>query len=111
MNNKSEKKIVRGKTVDADTRCVHYHSPLDVIAIKFKCCNEYYPCYQCHEEEAGHPAEVWKKIEWDHKAILCGACKTEMTIRQYMDSGNQCPYCHVPFNPNCSRHYHLYFEV
>jgi uncharacterized CHY-type Zn-finger protein len=101
---------VKGKCVDEQTRCVHYHSPLDVIAIKFKCCGEYYPCYECHSETSGHEAEQWKKDEWDTKAILCGVCKNELTINEYMKSDSHCPHCHFSFNPNCSRHYHLYFE-
>jgi uncharacterized CHY-type Zn-finger protein len=103
--------IVHGLTVDDSTRCVHYHSALDIIAIKFKCCGEYYPCYQCHEEIADHAALTWNKDEWQTKAILCGICKNELTIEQYMQSENQCTYCNASFNPNCSRHYYLYFEV
>lgn len=102
---------VKGKLVDNETRCEHYHSPLDVIAIKFKCCGDYYPCYECHEEIANHKATVWKKEERNTKAIFCGVCKTELTIQQYFDSKNQCPNCGVSFNPNCERHYGLYFEM
>lgn len=102
---------VMGKTVDEFTRCVHYHSPLDVIAIKFKCCHQYYPCYYCHEEEAGHEAQVWSKTEFREKAVLCGVCKNEMSIHEYLNSKNHCPYCDAAFNPGCSNHYHLYFEV
>jgi uncharacterized CHY-type Zn-finger protein len=104
-------KKVKGKTVDNETRCTHYHSALDIIAIKFKCCNEYYPCYQCHEEEAWHAAAVWTKEERHIKAILCGHCKEELSIDEYMTSSNQCPHCKAAFNPKCSNHYHLYFEV
>ena len=101
---------VKGKPVDDQTRCEHYHSSLDVIAIKFKCCDEYYPCYQCHEETVNHRAEVWPKEEWNTKAILCGVCKTELTITEYMSSNNSCSHCRSAFNPGCSNHYHLYFE-
>ena len=103
--------VVKGKVVDDFTRCVHYHSALDVIAIRFRCCNEYYPCYECHEEVAGHPAELWRKSEFDTKAILCGICKKEMTINKYLASDSRCPNCNSPFNPNCSKHFHLYFEI
>lgn len=103
--------VVKGKTVDEQTRCTHYHSPLDVIAIKFKCCETYYPCFYCHEETAGHKAEVWSKNEFDTKAILCGACWREMTINEYQHSNYQCPHCSTGFNPRCSNHNHLYFEV
>lgn len=102
---------VKGKTVDEQTRCTHYHSLLDVIAIKFKCCDTYYPCYYCHEETAGHKAQVWSKNEFDTKAILCGVCRQEMTINQYQHSNYQCPNCSTSFNPKCSNHTHLYFEV
>jgi uncharacterized CHY-type Zn-finger protein len=102
---------VKGKIVDEYTRCVHYHSLLDVIAIKFKCCGEYYPCHSCHEEEASHVHKVWKKSEFDTKAVLCGVCNSEMTINDYLNCDNHCPYCNISFNPNCSKHYHLYFEV
>jgi len=102
---------VFGKSVDDQTRCVHWHSQLDIIAIKFKCCDKYYPCFSCHEEEADHAHEVWPKGEFDEKAILCGACGHELGIREYMDSDNTCPNCQASFNPGCSNHYHLYFEV
>jgi uncharacterized CHY-type Zn-finger protein len=102
--------IVNGKAIDNQTRCVHYHSPLDIIAIKFKCCNVYYPCYFCHAEEAGHAAVRWIKEEFNQKAILCGNCKNELTIEEYFKSNYQCPYCKADFNPKCSNHNHLYFE-
>ena len=102
---------VFGKVIDDNTRCHHYHSALDIISIRFKCCDKYYPCYQCHEETAGHAPQTWHKDEWNTKAILCGVCKTELTINEYMRSGNHCPNCKSAFNPNCSKHYHLYFET
>ena|SRR5438045_2381055 len=102
--------IIKGKIIDDQTRCVHYHSSLDIIAIKFKCCNNYYPCYYCHEEEADHQPQVWKKDEHNTKAVLCGVCKHEMTIREYLNSDNNCPSCSSKFNPKCADHYHFYFE-
>ncbi len=97
--------------VDDETRCVHYHSPLDVIAIKMKCCNEYYPCIHCHTETTNHTAAVWKQDEFDTKAILCGVCKNELTITEYLKSDSECPFCKTAFNPRCSNHYHFYFET
>ncbi|MCH7399434.1 CHY zinc finger protein [Belliella sp. DSM 107340] len=102
---------VFGKSVDNQTRCVHWHSQLDVIAIKFKCCDKFYPCFSCHAEEADHKHAVWPKDEFDQKAILCGVCTKELSIKEYMDSNNTCPNCKASFNPGCSNHYHLYFEV
>jgi uncharacterized CHY-type Zn-finger protein len=103
--------IIKGKPIDTETRCVHYHSPLDIIAIKFRCCNDYYPCYSCHAECAGHQAGTWKKDERDARAVFCGNCKKEMSIDAYLESDNQCPFCSSKFNPGCSRHHHLYFEM
>jgi uncharacterized CHY-type Zn-finger protein len=100
-----------GKPVDNQTRCEHWHSALDIIAIKFKCCEKYYPCYSCHEETADHEAKVWPRNEFDTKAILCGVCGTELSIKDYMGCNNTCPKCASLFNPGCSKHYHLYFEV
>ena len=111
MTSRNPDFTIHGRPVDDYTRCVHYHSALDIIAIKFKCCEDYYPCYLCHEETAKHATRKWEKDEWETKAILCGSCKNELTIEQYMQSGNQCFYCNAPFNPNCSKHYHLYFDV
>ena len=102
---------IYGKTVDNQTRCQHWHSDLDVIAIKFKCCEKYYPCFSCHEEEADHEPKVWPKDEFNTKAILCGVCGSELTIAEYQASGNTCPNCTAAFNPGCSKHYHLYFET
>lgn len=103
--------MVKGKTIDDQTRCSHYHSDVDIIAIKFKCCNTYYSCFSCHEEEATHPPKVWKKNEFDTLAILCGVCKHELTINEYFVCNSVCPNCLTSFNPKCSNHYHLYFEI
>ena len=102
---------VTGKPIDDESRCIHYHSTLDIISIKFKCCNQYYPCYYCHLEEADHLPQVWKKDEYEMKSILCGHCKSELTISQYLKSGNECPDCGAKFNPKCINHHHLYFEI
>ena len=102
--------IIKGKPIDNETRCIHYSSARDVVAIKFKCCNEYYPCYVCHEETAGHRPEVWKQNEFNTKAILCGVCQTEMTISIYKDFNYKCPACKALFNAHCRNHDHLYFE-
>lgn len=102
--------IVRGLDIDPNTRCRHYHSAVDVIAIKMRCCETYFACMDCHIALAGHPAQVWPRAEWDRKAVLCGVCRSEMSVREYMDSGNRCPGCSAEFNPGCRNHYHFYFE-
>ena len=102
--------ICYGTGVNERTQCIHYHSERDIIAIKFKCCEEFYACIQCHEEAVSHPAVVWPRAEFDHQAICCGNCHGTLSITQYLHSGNQCPLCRAAFNPGCANHYHLYFE-
>ncbi|WP_427835422.1 CHY zinc finger protein [Actinobacillus pleuropneumoniae] len=101
---------VYGLTVDDQTRCQHYHSVLDIIAIKFKCCNKFYPCYQCHQACETHDIERWQATEFYKHAILCGNCRQTLTIRQYMQV-THCPYCQAQFNSGCQKHYSIYFEV
>ena len=100
---------IRGLDIDEQTRCVHYHSPLDIIAIKMKCCGVYYACKDCHEALAGHAIEVWPRNEWEQRAVLCGACGHELAITEYMASGYACTKCRAAFNPGCRNHYHFYF--
>lgn len=102
---------VRGLDLDANTRCRHYRGPMDIIAIKMKCCDTYYACIECHSALAGHAAKVWPQSEWETQAILCGVCRTELSIGEYLKSGNRCPHCPAAFNPGCVNHYHLYFET
>jgi uncharacterized CHY-type Zn-finger protein len=102
---------VRGVDLDAQTRCAHWHSLLDIVAIKMKCCGEYYACKDCHDALVPHAITVWPRGEWDSNAILCGACGTELSVRVYLDSANTCPACGAGFNPGCQLHHHLYFEV
>jgi len=104
-------KMVKGRVVDNVTRCTHYHKKLDVIAIKFYCCQTYYPCYKCHKECGCGESKVWPKEKFDEKAILCGGCGEELTIEEYLQSAYTCPKCQISFNPGCGRHRHLYFET
>src|SRR6185312_10479305 len=101
---------VRGVGVDSETRCAHYNTPTDIIAIRMKCCGVYYACKDCHEALAGHVIEVWPRAEWDRHAVLCGACGRELTIHEYLGSGYRCPACGAAFNPGCRNHYDFYFE-
>ncbi|MBO0596250.1 hypothetical protein I2485_00645 [Nesterenkonia sp. E16_7] len=99
---------VLGSPVDDQTRCKHYRTPLDVVAIKFWCCQEYYPCHLCHQESADHPAAQWPVDEQASKAILCGVCTSELSVCEYLEVGS-CPHCAAPFNPRCHLHADLYF--
>ena len=100
---------VKGLDVDPETRCRHYHSPIDRIAIKFYCCREYYPCFECHTAVGCGNHQVWPKEKFSEKAVLCGSCGYELSVEEYLDCASSCPNCTEAFNPGCSLHRHLYF--
>ncbi|MCX7986229.1 MAG: CHY zinc finger protein [Bacteroidales bacterium] len=100
---------VHGLKLDRNTRCKHYNSEVDVIAIRMKCCNKYYACNSCHNELELHEINPWTQSEFNEKAILCGKCGKELTISEYLSSNSRCPNCDANFNPNCSKHYPIYF--
>ena len=102
---------VCGVTVDAETRCGHWHGPTDIVALRMKCCRAWFPCYDCHTALADHPAQVWTLEERDTGAVLCGACGKVLSIEDYLACDSRCPGCDAAFNPRCANHYHLYFEV
>ena len=102
---------VKGTNVDHQTRCAHYRKPIDIIAIKFKCCGDWFPCFECHRENADHPPEVWARSEFGAKAVLCGSCGHQLTVSEYLGCDSVCPRCEGAFNPGCANHYHLYFEA
>jgi uncharacterized CHY-type Zn-finger protein len=102
---------VHGIEPDPYTRCTHYSSTLDIVAIKFRCCLAYYCCFYCHQAETRHPADTWARDQFDEKAVLCGVCGGELTIREYLDCHAVCPQCGSAFNPRCESHYPLYFEI
>ncbi|MFB6095975.1 MAG: CHY zinc finger protein [Haloferacaceae archaeon] len=99
---------VRGVDVGPETRCAHYDGPSDVIAIRFPCCDRYYPCAECHEALADHEAERRSAATLDDPAILCGVCGAERSWREYLGGDLACPTCGASFNPGCARHYDRY---
>jgi uncharacterized CHY-type Zn-finger protein len=107
----SDSTDIRGLRLDPQTRCAHYYSPVDIVAIKMHCCALYYACKDCHIALADHPISVWPRAEFHQRAILCGACKRELTIHEYLQCASQCPRCRAAFNPACANHHHFYFET
>ena len=107
---KREMPDVRGVEVDAQSRCAHWRSAVDIVAIKMACCGVYWACKDCHEALAGHAIAVWPREEWGARAVLCGACGVEMTIREYMRCESRCLGCGAGFNPGCRGHWRFYFE-
>jgi uncharacterized CHY-type Zn-finger protein len=101
---------VLGIKLDAQTRCAHYHSPLDIVAIKMKCCATYFACNECHAALADHAPKQWSRDEWHEKAVLCGTCGSELTIAEYLENSDSCVQCSAPFNPGCREHREYYFS-
>ncbi|WP_115864728.1 CHY zinc finger protein [Halorussus litoreus] len=99
---------VRGVEVDAETRCAHYDTERDVVALKFACCDAYYPCFRCHEAVEDHDPERLS-VESSASAVLCGACGAELTPREFVNGDHECPDCGAAFNPGCADHYERYF--
>ncbi|WP_138004487.1 CHY zinc finger protein [Halalkalirubrum salinum] len=99
-----------GVDVDEQTRCAHYSTDRDVIAIRFPCCNAYYPCFRCHEAIAEHPTEQWPRDRFDEPAVLCGRCRSTLSVREYLDCEHECPNCGAAFNPGCLTHSPRYFH-
>ncbi|MFV0434141.1 MAG: CHY zinc finger protein [Leucobacter sp.] len=141
---------VLGSTVDEQTRCVHYRGETDVVALRFKCCGDFYPCYKCHDAAVDHPIIRWGAADLHLRAVLCGVCRYELRIDEYlgiehpggdrpgtkrMSAGHPrtghslteypgaeypgaeypgaeaCPACAAPFNPGCSLHRDIYFDL
>ncbi|KAI3393114.1 hypothetical protein diail_4713 [Diaporthe ilicicola] len=111
INQGPQPATVLGVDVAPTTQCAHWHSDLDIIAIKHKCCGQYYACIGCHEALAQHASDIWPRDQRVARAVLCGKCRRELTINEYLTCGNKCPGCASGFNPGCARHYDLYFEV
>ncbi|MCU4924591.1 CHY zinc finger protein [Halobacteria archaeon AArc-dxtr1] len=101
---------VRGVQVGPETRCAHYDGERDVIALRFGCCEAFFPCHACHEAVADHEAEPWPRDRFDEPAVLCGSCGTTLTSTAYLACDHACPSCGVAFNPGCVAHYDHYFE-
>jgi len=132
---------LRGVAVDSETRCAHWDDLVDVVALRFGCCEAYYPCDACHDAAADHAAEPWPRDRFDEPAVLCGACGARLSAREYLagdreaqraagsqtqsdDSEAQrtsssrakpdddaCPRCDAAFNPGCRKHRDRYFET
>ena len=49
--------VIYGVDLDSEGRCRHYHTACDVVALKCSKCQEYFACYQCHNQLRNHPFE------------------------------------------------------
>ncbi|WP_311170685.1 CHY zinc finger protein [Halobellus ordinarius] len=101
---------LRGVAVDPETRCSHWDDDVDVVALRFGCCETFSPCDACHTETADHDPEPWPRDRFDEPAVLCGVCGSTLTAGRYLDGDDACPECGAAFNPGCRRHRDRYFE-
>ncbi|SCU99946.1 LAMI_0G01882g1_1 [Lachancea mirantina] len=109
---------INGQIVDDESRCIHWHSEVDIICFKLKCCRKFYACYACHENLEDHRIERYdlgKDDDMKERVVLCGKCKNAMTFEEYIGqkpgAGDlNCPFCNSVFNPYCRLHYDKYFE-
>ena len=97
---------VYGFTVDDESRCIHYHSDKDIVALQCAQCLRFYPCYQCHDQWEDHQFSA--QTDRTFHAVLCGHCQTTLSIETYLQV-KKCPHCEHDFNPNCAKHYAIYF--
>ncbi|WP_415380271.1 CHY zinc finger protein [Halosimplex sp. TS25] len=102
---------LRGVDVDSETRCTHYESAVDVVALRFPCCDCYYPCFRCHDEVTDHDPERVTPEAFADPAVLCGACGETPSVHAYLDCDDTCHDCGAAFNPGCRRHRDRYFAV
>lgn len=100
---------IYGLLVDDESRCIHYHSEKDVIALQCYACKHYYACYQCHNALEDHVFSPYPLALTQDRPILCGVCKRLLTYATYKDV-TACPSCQSPFNPGCKQHHSYYFK-
>lgn len=101
---------IHGVDVGLETRCAHYHSDRDVVALRFACCEAFFPCHACHEAVTDHEAVPWPENRFDEPAVYCGVCRETLTAHDYLECADACPRCGAAFNPGCRAHRDVYFE-
>ena len=99
----------QGLLVDHESRCVHYHSDKDIVALQCYECQKYYACYQCHNKLESHVFSTYPLNLKEDRPILCGSCGKTLTYEEYTETGT-CPFCNAAFNPACQNHYSIYFR-
>ena len=62
---------LRGIDIDAETRRAHWDDQVDVIALRFACCDAYYPGVSCHEAATDHDPVGWPR---DRLSLAGGLC-------------------------------------
>jgi uncharacterized CHY-type Zn-finger protein len=57
-----------------------------------------------------HPVRRWPAAEQSEPAVLCGVCRTEMSVDTYVGTAKYLQCSRPPFNPGCRPHHGYYFE-
>ncbi|TRX64490.1 hypothetical protein FNY97_00990 [Corynebacterium hiratae] len=91
--------------IDAEGRCRHWHTLVDVVANKCHTCGGWFACSLCHAELTDHDFGPMPK---DELCVMCGACGRTMTYAEY--SSYKCPVCGHAFNTGCALHAGTYFR-
>lgn len=108
----NQRPVVLGIGVDGESRCAHWRSSVDVVAMRFKCCGAFYGCAGCHVAVAGHAPERWDvRRDRDEIVAMCGVCGTQYPLKGYLANGDACSTCGADWNPGCRKHRELYFKV
>ena len=94
-----------GREIDSEGRCAHYHQNNDIVGLKCSTCQKYFACYQCHDELMDHSFKACDKTDYP---AICGKCRNIINFEDYKEGS--CIHCHAPFNPNCHRHWSIYFK-
>ena len=82
-----------------------------MLALRFGCCERFYPCFECHDAVADHAPEPWPRARFDEVAALCGRCGAGLPTSEYLADPETCPACGGAFNPGCAAHHDRYFEA
>ena len=111
-----EEPVVHGVGLERHTasRCAHWQSELDVLALLAPCCSKFYACASCHDACEEHALVPWADdTPLETKALLCGVCQSRIAIIDYMDPSRPsvCPACSAGFNPGCKTHWNIYFSA
>ena len=75
--------MIYGDLIDKETRCIDYHGPTDIVALKCFACQKYYPCFLCHNRHETHNFQAYPEKLKKDKVVFCGSCQRELTIESY----------------------------
>lgn len=96
-----------GLGLDAQGRCTHWKSPVDIVANKCAHCGKFYACFRCHDELETHQFRPVAATQPD--TVLCGCCGQTFAYHEYQQLA-ACSNCQHHFNPRCALHAGIYCD-